>query len=158
MTGEGDAVWFEHLTMDDVVDGIADEDAGGKVGTEQLVAIGGGTVARGDVMELARIVETLTSAAGGIQAGGVGIVREHLFGGTHREMAIARQVMFGEKIVPQPGGIIIAKPMTPIVAVPTILGLPLDGFEFAAVGTKPEVASAHVDGRRGILAGRSGSG
>ena len=62
LAGEADAVGFEHFAMDDVVHRVTDKHAGGEVRAEELVAIGGGAVAGGDVVELARIVEALDKA------------------------------------------------------------------------------------------------
>ncbi len=78
MTLESDAIRFQNFTVDEVVDGLADKNAGGEISAEKLVAVRGCAVPRGDVVELGRIVKALKGAADGIAPGGFGIIGQHL--------------------------------------------------------------------------------
>ena len=51
---EGHAVGLEHHPMDQVVHRLADEQAGGEVRAEEVVAVGRRAVGRGDVVGRAR--------------------------------------------------------------------------------------------------------
>ena len=47
--------------------------------------------------------------------------------------------------MPQPGGIVVAEPISPIVSVPSELRLAFLGLEPSLVGTKTKITSADVD-------------
>src|SRR5882762_7729084 len=102
------------------------------------------------MVELARIIEPLARPAGGIESRGFGIVGQHLFGRLHREVAIARQIMLRKMIMPEPGGIVVAEPIAPVVPVTPVLGLSRDRFERSGVGAKTKIAPAEINRRRAI--------
>src|SRR5260370_26964137 len=59
--------------------------------------------------------------------------------------------MFREGKMPEPGRIVVAKPVAPIVAVPAILRLACHGLEPAFVGTKSEIVAAKAHGQFGAF-------
>ena len=77
MTGEADAIRFEDFAMDEIVDRFADENAGGKIGTENLVPIRSGAVGGGDVAECANVIESLEQASDRKNARGIFVVGEN---------------------------------------------------------------------------------
>src|SRR5687768_6806613 len=128
--------------MYQVVDRIADENTCGEVRPEQVIPIGHRAVAGSDVPSLVRIVEALADARERKQLGGA---RDSLFGRLHRQLRIPRQIAFGQNIMPDPGRIVIAKPIPPIVAMPSKLRLAFDRFKGAIIGAKTKVAPGDVN-------------
>ena len=54
--------------------------------------------------------------------------------------------------MPEPGGVVVAEPVAPVVAAAAELRLAFDGFELAGVRAEAEVAAADGDGRSvGVL-------
>src|SRR5439155_21224994 len=52
--------------------------------------------------------------------------------------------MFRQEIVPEPGGIFVAEPVAPIVAMPAKLCLALDQFELTGVGLETKLVAAEI--------------
>ena len=52
--------------------------------------------------------------------------------------------MFRQEIVPEPGGIFVAEPVAPIVAMPAKLRLALDKFKLTGVGLETKVVAAEI--------------
>ena len=125
--------------MHQVVHRLADEQAGGEPGPEEVVAVGRRAVGRGDVVGHAQVVEPGERAADGKDPR-VGLERLPRVG--RGVVRVAPQVVIGEDVVPAPVGVVVAEPVAPVVAVPAVLGLAALGLELAGVGPEPEVAAA----------------
>jgi len=57
--------------------------------------------------------------------------------------------MFRKHDLPQPGRVVVAEPISPVIATASELGLGGDAFEFAGVGFESEIASADGEGLAG---------
>ena len=135
---EGRAVGLEHHPVDQVVHGLADEEAAGEARPEEVVAVRRRAIGRGDVVGGAGVVESVERPADRIEPRR-GLQRAARVGG--REVRVAPEVGFGEDVMPAPVGVIVAEPVAPVVAVPAELGLPALRLERAGVGPEPEIAA-----------------
>ena len=135
---EGHAVGLEHHPVDQVVHGLADEEAAGEARPEEVVAVRRRAVGRGDVVGGVGVVESVERPADRIEPRR-GLQRAARVGG--REVRVAPEVGFGEDVVPAPVGVVVAEPVAPVVAVPAELGLPALRLERAGVGPEPEIAA-----------------
>src|ERR1051326_8257300 len=144
MAGEGDAVGFQDLAMNEVIDRFADENAGGKGRAEQAVAIRRGAVGGGHMPDGADLVEALQRPADGENSGGVTVVGQGAFVRWYGQMWIAGEVVFRQEVMPKPGGVVVSEPVAPVIAVPAKLGFARLRFEGAVGGAKTEVATADV--------------
>src|SRR6201999_4461989 len=107
----------EHHSMHQVVYRLADKQAGGEFGTEELVAIGRRAIGRGDMVGGAGVVKPCQRTADGKQPG-VGLKCRSRIG--WGEIRVAAEVAIGEDIVPAPIRVVVAEPMAPVVAVATV--------------------------------------
>ena len=148
---EADAVWLEHFAMHKIVNGIADEDAGGERLTEEFVAIRRRAARAGDVVEVVMIIETLPRAARGEQPRPVGILREVAPDGFYGELRIARKVMIRQIVMPEPRRVEISEPIPPVVPAPPKLRRARNRLETPVIRAEAEVTSADVNRRRGGL-------
>ena len=153
MAGERDTIGFQNFTMHNVLCRLADENAGGKIGAEQGIAIRRCAVRGSQIAGRVRPIESLLRPADGEDARGVRIVGQDPPRRGHREIGIAREIMLRQEVVPQPGRIFIAEPVPPIVAMTAELGLPFDQFKFSCVRLEPQIMPAEI----GRLTGQHGS-
>src|SRR5947207_6488303 len=56
-------------------------------------------------------------------------------------MRIASKILFGKKIVPEPDAVVVAEPISPIIAMPSVLSFSGLCFKSAGVRTKSEIAA-----------------
>src|SRR5208282_2039674 len=135
-------VRLQNHPVHQVMHRLADEQAGGKFGAEEVVTIRCRAVGRGHVASRGRVTEAGQNAADGIKPG-VGL--QWLFRIGRGVIRIALQVRIAEDVVPAPGRVVVAEPVAPVVAMPTVLRLAALGLELARVGLEPEVAALDVD-------------
>src|SRR2546426_1998918 len=126
MTGERDALSLEDFAMDHVVGRFAAENAGAKVRSEKLVPIGRGTVGRCDFTNGVGPIETPLWIADGKYAILLRVIGQHLPRVFPFRRRIRAKKLDRHKIVPEPIGIVISKPIAPIIPVPSELRLASD--------------------------------
>src|SRR5436305_7990945 len=110
MAGECDAVLFENLAMNDVVNRLADENRRGELWTKKIVAIRHRAIPRSDMIDHPDVVKSLNRLANRENACAIVVIRQIVFERWSRKIRVAAEVMFVGVIVPEPAWIIIAKP------------------------------------------------
>ena len=98
--GEGGAIGFQNFTMHNILGRLTDKNAGGKIGSEQGVAIRCSAVRRSQTAGCVRPVESLLRPADGENARRVRIVRQDPAHRGHRQIGIARQILLRQEVVP----------------------------------------------------------
>ena len=149
MAAKAHAFGLEHHPMHQVVHRLADEQASGELGAEEVVAIGRRAIGRRDVVGRAGSLNRASVRLIGIKPC-IGLECLPRVGWSVRW--VAPEVVIGEDVVPAPVGVVVAEPVAPVVAVPAVLGPAALGLEVAGIGAKPEIAAAdrrHLSGLDG---------
>src|SRR5579875_348193 len=97
--GEGDPLNTQVLTVNQIVDRLADEGTAGKRRAKQLIAIDDGTARRGEMIGSMRVVETRQRTANGKYRGRAWRYRHRHTRLRSSKVWIAANVMIGEDIV-----------------------------------------------------------
>ena len=141
------AVGAQHFAMHDIVHGLACEDGVGKCRPEQFVAVGHRAVAARHVAERLWLIES--DGRGSLRIRGedarvVRVVREHLFRRLHGEARVPAEVAIVERVVPEPRRVVVAEPVSPVVAMPPELRAAALGLELSGVGAEADVAAGNA--------------
>jgi hypothetical protein len=124
---------------------FADEDAGGEVRPEEVVAVRAGAACGGGLKGAVGPVEARLRRAGGEDAVGVVVIGKDGADAFDGEVRVAFQVVDGEVVMPEPGGVVVAEPVAPVIAAAAKLRLARDEFDLAGVGLKTDVVAADVN-------------
>ena len=147
---QGAAPGAEHLLMDDVVDRFANEDRVRVGRPEQVIAVRSGTAPTGHMIQRPRLVGPDQGRGGREGPGRIFALGQHLAHPLHRHLRISAEIMLRQGHLPQPGGVVVAEPVTPIIATTAELGLGRDGLHLAGVRIHPQIASANGQGLAGL--------
>src|SRR5262245_31606727 len=142
LAAKAHAILGQDFAMNHVVNRITDKNARGKFRPEKIVAIRSRAVAGSNVTRLMWIIEALPNSCQRVQLRGV---CAHLFGGLDRELRVPRQIVLREDVMPEPGWIVIPEPVSPIIAMTSVLRLPLDCLKHAVIGAKAKIMMLDVD-------------
>src|SRR5215469_10687973 len=91
------------------------------------------------------IIEPLRHPAGGKDAGIVLVTWHDVPRAPNRQIRVARQIVFGRKIMPCRGSILDSEPVAPIITMPAILRLTILRFETAITRSETKIPSVNVD-------------
>ena len=134
---QGAASGAEHFLMDDVVDRFANEDRVRVGRPEQVIAVRSGTAPTGHMIQRPRLVGPDQGRGGREGPGRIFALGQHLAHPLHCHLRISAEVVLGHRDLPQPGGVVVAEPVTPIIATTAELGLGRDGLHLAGVRIHP---------------------
>src|SRR5438876_6470811 len=93
----------------------------------------------------ADVIEALQHPADWENTRGILIVGQQPFVVANGQVRIARDIIFGQPIVPEPSGVVVPEPIAPIVAMAAILRSARLRFEGAVGRTKAEVAPTDIN-------------
>src|SRR5207248_258559 len=94
VAAEAHTISFENLAMNQVINRLAYENTRAKFRPEQFVAIRGCAVGGGNVAHGANIIEPLQGTRHREDASCILVVRKDPAGALHRQMRVARDVLF----------------------------------------------------------------
>src|SRR5437867_13201082 len=93
----------------------------------------------------ADVIEALQHPADWENTRGILIVGQQPFVVANGQVRIARDIIFGQPIVPEPSGVVVPEPVAPIVAMAAILRSARLSFESAIGRAKAEVAATDIN-------------
>ena len=143
MASECHAVGLQHFPMHQVVRRVADENRVLKLRAKQLIAIGNGTARRGDLICVARLVVARQHRACGENPAPIRIVGGVVLQAGHEQLRIPAQIMQGQEIMPEEGDVVVAKPVSPVITMPAVLGATGFQLEGPAIRLESQVAFPH---------------
>ena len=134
---QGAAPSTEHFLMDHVVDRLANKDRVRVSRPEQVIAVRSGAAPTGHMIQRPRLVGSDQGRGGREGPGRIFALGQHLAHPLHRHLRISAEIMLGQGHLPQPAGVVVAEPVTPIIATTAELGLGRDGLHLAGVRIHP---------------------
>ena len=144
--------------MDEVVDGLADDEVVVEAVAEEVVAVDGDAAGGGDAVGGVEVVEAFEERGNGIDAGAAfvgGDVDGGVGGGV---VGVAGEVAVLDGDVPAGVGVVAAEPVAVVVAGAAVLCHAGEEFDLSGVGFDPEVAATDVDTVAGFDRGDGAAG